>query len=70
MSTALSIGKVCAIASTALLMGVYVWHQSRNGETAAVVDTTTGQAIAPAVAPGSQPEVLPGSKSSLVRARA
>jgi hypothetical protein len=51
-------------------MGIYVWHNSRNGETAAGVNTTTGHAIAPAVVPGSQPEVLPGSKSSLVRARA
>lgn len=64
MSTTLSIGKVCAIASTALLMGGYVWHQSRNGESTVAGDTTTGKAIAPAVVPGSQPEVLPGSKSS------
>ena len=35
---ALSIGKAAAVASTALLMGAYVWHQARQGTPEAIGD--------------------------------
>lgn len=39
----LSIGKAAALASTALLMGAYVWHQARQGSPEAIGDSTTAQ---------------------------
>lgn len=75
MSNSLSIAKVGALASTALLMGVYVWFQARNGNPSVAADTTTGQAVTkqvdnqPASLPGSKQapaHILPGSKSDSV----
>ncbi|MFP6897552.1 MAG: hypothetical protein VCA38_13190 [Roseibacillus sp.] len=62
MSATASLAKTCAVASTALLMGAYVWFQSKDGDPEVVADTTTGLAVAPTTLPGSQPEALPSSK--------